>query len=132
MVKNFESLGWRLRENFQKISEKIWCYFSSILDKISDNLIKYCVYNVYNEKKFACRRNYARNLMLEKSCRFEEIQSRGPVTTFVVGCISNEPTFSSNLLVSRTLEPRLFDFELSDFAIILANYCNQFLLAIRA
>ncbi len=42
-LKILNSLGRRLCENFQEISKKLWCYFPNILDKISDNMIKYCV-----------------------------------------------------------------------------------------
>ncbi len=38
-----KSLGWRLHENFQNIFEKVRRYFLNVLDKTSDNLIKYCV-----------------------------------------------------------------------------------------
>ncbi len=43
MVKNFEKFETKPRENIREISEKLWCYFPNILDKISDNLIKYRV-----------------------------------------------------------------------------------------
>ncbi len=68
-----KSLERRLRENFQEILEKLWCFFPKILDKILDNLIKYCKKNVKNGKKFASRRNNLRNSMLEKICRFKQI-----------------------------------------------------------
>ncbi len=42
VVKNFEKFGQRLRENILEILKKLWRYFSNILDKISDNLIKFC------------------------------------------------------------------------------------------
>ncbi len=56
----------------KKFSEKLRRYFLNILDKISDNLIKY-VCRTSKIKKIACRRNNVRNLMLEKICQFKKI-----------------------------------------------------------
>ncbi len=41
MIRTFKKFETKI-ENFEEILEKLLRYFSNILDKISDNLIKYC------------------------------------------------------------------------------------------
>ncbi len=68
-----KSLGRRQHEDFQEISEKLWCFFPNILYKILDNLMKYCAQNIENGKKFESQRNNLRNSMLEKIRQFKKI-----------------------------------------------------------